>query len=139
MTKDELKALIFSGADNLTDEQVDSLTDLLSPVFTPVDFFGKTLMIQIDMNGQPPDALNRLYAYGDWLRHMGAKNVIFLPKGSDVSVLELLPSKVVVVRFFDLMPDDAKLAEYKDWFRIAGADPDKVIFLDRSTSVEVTE
>lgn len=137
LSRDDFKKLISETRDGLDLELIEDLTTKLYPMFEGLDFQGKSLFVQVKTEGQPPDVLNRLYAYADWLRHYGAKNVVFLPKEAEVSVHELSESKTVVMRFLGKMPEVDKLNEYADWFRIAGADPKKVIFLPAEETVDV--
>jgi hypothetical protein len=103
------------------------LAELLAPVLDPVDFQDKSLMIKIPIDNLPSDAINRLYAYADWLRHLGAKNVVFLPRGAQVETIEFSKES-----YYTLKLDRGslgKVEEILDWLRIAGADPDKVVVL----------
>lgn len=112
------------------------ISQLLLPLFEPIDFEGKSLVIKIKTDNLPPDTLNRLYAYADWLRHLGAKNVVFLPETATVSTEEFAKDRFYTVRFKQ-MPSSEKVAEIVDWLRIAGADPEKVVVLGTDCELEV--
>lgn len=112
------------------------VAELLVPFFSPIDFEGKSLLIKIKTDNLPPDTLNRLYAYADWLRHLGAKNVVFLPETATVSTEEFAKDRYYTVRFAQ-MPSSEKVAEIVDWLRIAGADPEKVVVLGTDCELEV--
>lgn len=125
----ELTELIKKAAPSLDSETLDCLVRQLYPVFEPVDFEGKSLFIKVNSSPHSPDVLDRFYAYADLLRNMGAKNVVFLPMEAEVSVHELDLKKMVKVVFRDGLPPADQLEKYRDWFRIAGCDPNKVAFV----------
>jgi hypothetical protein len=125
MTLETIKRLITEL--NHAERSVDELAELLEPLLSPVDFQDKSLMIKIPTDNLPPDGINRLYAYADWLRHLGAKNVVFLPRGAEVETIQFSKEDYYSLR----VSGDAlsKVDEILDWLRIAGADPEKVVVL----------
>lgn len=72
----------------LTKEQVESITDAVYPLLKGLDIANKTLVFEIPMNGTiPDDLLQRYCAYVDYLKDMGAKNVVFIGKGTKLESL----------------------------------------------------
>jgi len=108
-------------------KEIDAMqvAELLYPLFGPVDFQGKSLMIKIPTDNLPSDGINRLYAYADWLRHLGAKNVVFLPKGAEVETIQFSRDAHYSLKLRG--ESLSKVEEILDWLRIAGADPQKVV------------
>ena len=110
-----------------SEKTVEELAELLHPLLSPVDFQGLSLIIKVPTDNLPADGINRLYAYADWLRHLGAKNVVFLPRGAEVETIQFLTEQHYSLRLSGAAL--GRVDEILDWLRIAGADPDKVVVL----------
>lgn len=73
----------------LSEAQQAELTEALYPLFRASDLTNKTVVLEIPMpEGKASEELMPRYcAYIDFLRGMGAKNAIFIEKGTSLSVL----------------------------------------------------
>ena len=123
MNRDDLKSILSKLSES--DFSLEDSVDLLLPFFQPVDFQGRSLVVQIDTDHIPTDKIGRLYAYADWLRHLGAKNVVFMPKNSEVKTFEFSKDQHYLLRFEK--PQSKMIEDVIDWLRIAGADPEKIL------------
>jgi hypothetical protein len=112
---------------NHAEKTVEELAELIQPLLSPVDFQGLSLIIKVPTDNLPADGINRLYAYADWLRHLGAKNVVFLPRGAEVETIQFSKEQHYSLKLGGGALD--KVDEILDWLRIAGADPDRVVVL----------
>lgn len=82
------KIQVGSEPKGLPEECIDALVDALYPIFHPVDLVGKTVVVNIPMDGAlPPGIMQKYYAYADFIKSMGAASVIFLQKGSELTAL----------------------------------------------------
>lgn len=89
-TKEEFTSVIGGVVlgQPLSKDQIESLADAMYPLFKPVELDGKTLVLEIPIEGTIPDEMLMKYcAYIDLLKGMGAKGAIFVPKGCKAAEL----------------------------------------------------
>ena len=73
---------------SLLKEQIEGLADALYSLLKPVELDGKTIVIEIPIEGKiPDDLLQRYCAYINFLQDMGAKNAIFIQRGAKLEAL----------------------------------------------------
>jgi len=89
-TKEELVGVLEKVVLNspLSKDQIEGLSDALYPLFKPVELEGKTVVVEIPIDGKiPDDLLQRYCAYIDFLQGMGAKNAVFIQRGAKLESL----------------------------------------------------
>jgi hypothetical protein len=90
VTKEQIQGVIehIHFETSLTKEQIELITNAVYPLLKGLDIVNKTLVFEIPMNGTiPDDLLQRYCAYVDYLKQMGAKNVVFISKESKLESL----------------------------------------------------
>ncbi len=108
------------------------MAQLLYPLFESVIFQDKTPLIRLEPRSQ--EHLDALYFYADHIKAMGARSVLFLPKDSEVTVLDL-EGKSVTLKVQSA--DPAELRKYGEWIRVAGAK--HVFVLQSNETLEIGE
>lgn len=138
MTKDELKETISLIPDlSISTSDHEKLVEALFPFMSTMDIVGKTFVMHIPMSGKLSDEeLNRCYAYADWIRKLGAKNVLFLPTGSYIKTMNFKPEDIAILKFDSELPEADVVHKYLDWIRIAREGVERVVVLDETATLQ---